>query len=379
METRRLLKQRLAVFLSIAMVFTMLLGVTPQMQTTAQAAGTTVNITTNGLTYTWTTDLNGHFLSSGYVFGVEANQTVYLSRMFRVSVIKSNGTGTYYNTLDEVSGVSYSLDSTKAATLNKKTGVLKTKSVGVVQGTIKYKSDEKHFTIQILKPGTLGTNSAKYKTIRSLITKIRKYNKTVTAKNRYDYITNENKYYLEKEKLDLGSDGTRYDKGSYKIGNTTYTYSSLSYLVVPEMAGMDSEFVNLSKYSDKYNPVGTVSGKYFKIKSVNAKKNTKDFNIVLTKKVNADQIFAIKANYCSDTIIKNDKTAQFPIYVVNKKTGQRYYATAVAKEGSNKLTVKMRYMKFNAKDTYQLLSYEYWFRPGVKKYDWTGWKTFKAK
>ena len=112
----------------------------------------------------------------------------------------------------------------------------------------------------------------------------------------------------------------------------------------------------------------------FKVKKVTAKKNTKNFTITLDKKATLLQIFTIKKYYAKDTVIKNDKTARFPIYIKDQKTGYTYYGVAAAREGSKEIKVTMNYLKFKPGHIYQTVSAEMLY-PFKGSIDWTRKKT----
>lgn len=363
-------KQRLAVLLSLAIVLTGALGVMPQTENVAQAA--TMNYTQISCS------LNSIFIGNELCpyFQIEAGQSVPLGKIFAYDVQK----GTKYSTkkLADLTGETYKADSTKYASISS-AGVLKAKAEGLVKCTIKYKSLQKNCYIQVVKKNALGTNSSKYNTIRNIIKKIKTYKNKVTSKNCYTFSNLQRKLSMEIEsKLGpSGQSGFITGTASITIGNITTTNSYAYKLVIPELVGFENGSDAMFKYVRQYNPVGTISSKSFKIKSVTAKKNSKSFTITLTKKVTAAQIFAIKQWNTADTEIWNDKTAIFHLYVKDKSTGRYYYARAVAREGSSKLTGTMQYMKFSTKKNYQLSSD--WTRWDKSRYDWTRGKSFKAK
>ena len=116
METRRLLKQRLAVFLSIAMALTMLLGSTPQMQTTAEAAttkrGAVMPCAASGISGAIQVDRPFPLIPE-YInyFAVEEKQSVNMARLFGTSIYEKRGNEWVYKSeanLENVKGVKYS-------------------------------------------------------------------------------------------------------------------------------------------------------------------------------------------------------------------------------------------------------------------------------
>ena len=382
MERKTLIKQRLAVFLSMVMVLTMLSGITPQMQTTVQAAATNLSISSEARCNSVKMGKNYQRV---YGFMVEEKQTVQLKQMFYAY---DSGSWKSY-LLQDLKGVKYSLNKTGAASLSRQ-GELKTKKPGIVQGTVSYGGSKTYFVCKIVKTGKLGTNKAAYKTIHKLFKEMGTFQDKITAKNCYKYLSTYQKIRKECDKLDdideYGMLYTGYVKGTekVKIGNYTLKNWEMSQLPLPEMLAYNTYEKTIDTYVKNHNAVGTVSAKQFKIKSVLAKKNTRDMTITVSTKAKQPQIFAIKGHYAKDIVLENDKTAVFPVYVKDQGTGAVYRGEAVAHEGSNKISIQMDYMKFTANHKYQLVSAMYRSElssqsPDPLSYDWTRRRAVKVK
>ena len=132
----------------------------------------------------------------------------------------------------------------------------------------------------------------------------------------------------------------------------------------------------LSAYVRTNCPIGTNPGKVFKISSIAGKNNSKNFTINISSKVTAKQIFAIKEWMDWDSYRAPSKTEKFPVYVVDKSNGRKYYGIATATQGSKKLSVTLYNLKLKKGKTYQLFGTEYW---STMKNTWTKGKSFKIK
>lgn len=352
------MKKRLALLLCMMLAIPAALGCLPMTSLRAEAAG-------------------GSFSMTPYdgKIEIEAGKKVPLAKL---TVYREGYSG---RMLETVKDATYKSDNTAVAAVDSK-GKVSAKKAGTAKITITYQDATTTYTIQVVKKGA--HKSAKYTKILDLAKKLDSYkNKKITASNRY-LISQLNGQY--ENACDDVVDGNGFEM---KRKNGTLNYTGK--LVLPELmdlnAGVNATDEKLHDYASKNNPVGTIPGKCFKIKSVSAKKNSKTFTIQLTSKVNATQIFAIKEytnwlnNYGSkkgDTVIENDKTACFPIYLIDQKTGYQYRGLATAKEKSSQITVTMNYCKLKAKGKYQIVG-SLRDSSGTYAKGWTKGKTFTVK
>lgn len=272
--------------------------------------------------------------------------------------------GTYDSIyMSQVAGESYKSSKPEVASISKD-GKLKTKKTGTADITVTYKGASLTARVEVVKKGAHKATGAKYKKVLSLVKKLSGYKK-VTAANQYEM----RKLLTQ---VNDASDNVVTIKG-FKMEKNSASYK----LVMPELLKYD---INASKekiddYVSENNPVGTNSSKFFKIKSVSVKKNSKNFTIRLKSKVNAAQIFAIKDSYHNDSIISGGKTAKFIILLKDVKTGYYYRGWATATEKSDQIKVSMDYCTLSAGKKYMLVGYEDWRRDQDPRKGWTKGKT----
>lgn len=353
--------KRLAVFLSILLTAPAILGCLPKNTIKAEAASTAYMYWTYEIDETYDYETN----TSKGEFQTEVGMKFNLGDLLYANY---NGKFVY---LPEASGVKYASSNTKVATVSKK-GNVTVEAVGTTEITVTYKGVVKVCTMKAVRSGGLGSKkSAQANVTKAVKTLCSKMGSQITSKNRYAVCQAKGKLDVVLEKAHVSSNGFLEEK----VGSSTY-YMTTNKLVVPELLKVEQVRTKLEDYTNKNNPVGTTSSKWFKISSISAKKNSKTFTINLKSKVTDTQIFAIKSYYASDTYITNDGTARFPVKLIDKQTGYTYRGTAVAVKGSKKLQVTMDYLKLKSKKTYQLVGLEIDYKTGKS---WTKNKTFKVK
>ncbi len=123
--------------------------------------------------------------------------------------------------------------------------------------------------------------------------------------------------------------------GDYvSASKTGKTYAYYGYLSTSGYSSLSSAAISVA------NPLSTRSSKMFKINSVTGKGTTA--TITLKSKVTADQLFGLACTTRKDykSTIKKGNTCQFKIKL--KGNGKTISATATAKVGSNKITIKTK-------------------------------------
>lgn len=375
-ETRdmKIWKQRLAVLLSLALAFTMMIGVMPQTEQTVQAAtSTNVSVFWAGLNYQYGT---------GYSLNVEKGQTFNLAALCFISDSQKK----VYDKANNVSGETYSSSNSKVITLSKK-GMATPKQVGTSTVKVKYKGKYAEVNITVVAPGKLGSTSASARKYNSTIKTYSKGITTLTTKNRYKVLNNYMKLSDYLQKMSMGNkynyNGFRYEKASYidYQGKKVYYYKATNDLVVTAVPGAIKD-INVYEYVRKFNPIGTLQSKTFKIKSVTAQRNKNSFKINLKSKVNANQFFGAQASDAMWTgpnrTIKDGTKATFQMQVYDMTAKKTYEATVTMKKSSSVLTVKL------AKGKKLVKNHKYRLKGTVIqktscKYGWTLGKTFTVK
>lgn len=129
--------------------------------------------------------------------------------------------------------------------------------------------------------------------------------------------------------------------GTFYMGISTVTLNGVQYITNPICAHGSAIMSAVSEYSYSVaNLLSTRSSKMFKINSVTGKGTTA--TITLKSKVTADQLFGLACTTRKDykSTIKKGNTCQFKIKL--KGNGKTISATATAKVGSNKITIKTK-------------------------------------
>lgn len=165
------------------------------------------------------------------------------------------------------------------------------------------------------------------------------------------------------------------NRQSYYMGITKINQDGKQYISSPICAHAAAIKSAVNEYSYSVaNPLSTRSSQMFKINAISGQ-GTKA-TITLKSKVTADQLFGLACNTRKDykSTIKKGNTCQFKIKL--KGDGKTLSATATAKVGSNKITIKTK--KLTKGKTYVLQDCYYggWLDPkegGNKKI------SFKAK
>lgn len=297
-----------------------------------------------------------------YAFEVENGKEVLINNL--VYFDKAGSYDQIY--MSQVAGESYKSSKPEVASISKD-GKLKTKKTGTADITVTYKGASLTARVEVVKKGAHKATGAKYRKMLSLTKKLSGYKK-VTVANQYEISRLLTQVYDISDNV-VSIDGFKKEKNSFGNYETSYK------LVMPELLKYD---INASKekiddYVSKNNPVGTNPSKYFKIKSVSVKKNSKNFTIRLKSKVNAAQIFAIKERYHNDSIISGGKTAKFRIFLKDVKTGYYYRGWATATEKSDQIKVSMDYYTLRAGQKYKLL--DLWVRGEIPSNGWTKGRT----
>lgn len=368
-------KQRLAVLLSLALVFTMALPVIPQTETTVQAASRTTE-------FWWDAHTEGAGANAKSSFQVEKGQTFLLGGLCVIYNEKEDVYGRACN----VTGVTYKTSNSKIASITKK-GQVTTKKTGTVKLTVKYGKASSSVTVTVVGTGKLGSTS---KTVKNYNKTLRKYAKSmqnVTKSARYSAVNNYVKLntYIDKIHKTYKYTNTGFSaiKNSYtsSYNGETFYYTSSNHdkLVVTGLTDAKA-YGAMCNAMVKTSPIGTTASKYFKIKSVSAKSNSTSFSITLKSKVTEDQFFGAQATdvyYLWKTkTIKNGKAGTFDMHVYDATAKQTYTAVVTMTKNSKTLKVKMpTNVKLVKGHTYNLRGIADW----TGKYGWAKNKSFKAK
>lgn len=341
-------KTRLAICLCLLLAAPTVISALPVNKLEAEAAsGTSTNV------YGYYTDIQ-----------VEQGMTFNMGDLLHYYQYKNHKyKGGYLSDLS--SGVSYKSSNKNVITVSSK-GDITVKKTGKAVITTKYKGNPVTTTITAVKKNGLKSN--KYSSLRSKAKNVAKvYGNGITSKNRYKLaqavMTCQNACWAV-----TGEFISPVGFVSYYSVQTGTVY----HLVAPEMIKAEKISSKLSEYAYNNNPVGTKASKNIKITSVTAKKNSETLTIKTNKKLNATQVFAIKYIHSKDTYLKNDKKAVFNVYVKDTKTGHYYRGIAYAKQGSNRISVRMDYLKLKSNTKYQV-----YYKLNDK--GWAQGKTFTAK
>ena len=342
-------KKRLAICLCLLLAAPTVISALPVNKLEAEAAsGTSTNV------YGYYTDIQ-----------VEQGMTFNMGDLFQYFQYKNDKQTKYGYLSDLSSGVTYKSSDAKVVAITSK-GDVSVKKTGKAVITTKYKGITIQTNITAVKKNGLKSN--KYSNPRAKAKNVAKvYGNGITSKNRYQ----------------LAQAVNNYKSAHWNITDTYLSYTgfishysiqnvSTQQLVAPEMIRAAKINSKLNEYVYTNNPVGTKASKNFKITSVTAKKNSDTLTIKTNKKLNDTQVFAIKYSYSVDTYIKNDKKAVFDVYLKDTKTGHYYRGKAYTKQGSNRISVRMDYLKLKSNTKYQV----YYM---VNDKGWAQGKTFTAK
>lgn len=357
------LRKRIAVFLCLLLTVPAIMGALPQAALEAQAA-TTTYLSWQGVFYDDVAEFQMAKSTSGFYVGD------YLYGYASGSNYK------YYGTISMNSGVKYKSSNPAVAAVNSTTGLVTPKKTGSTKITISFKGASQTCTIKVVS--NLGAcPSTSYKALKSAASALVKgYGKKLTASNRYKVTSLYNRYIDEMEEAPY-SDVNRYYGLEIFTEMSGDNYININKVRIPILAHANAIGDNMEIYFKNVNPIGTGGAKLFKVSSVSGKGSV--VNAKLNAKVNADQIFGIKAAVSGiwDTNIASGNTAKFPVYVKDMSTGHRNYGIAIVTKGKNTLSIKLQNSTLKKNRTYKLL--------GVNTHnlykDWTNWgkTTFKAK
>lgn len=394
-EMKKQGKRRLSIVLSLILAVLAFAGAAPQTKLEAQAA--------SGTKLVWNVFSDNTFFDSSYdkekVFEMVKNtKYFYLGSYLQVNVKKKNESWfTSDGYLAEKKGAVYK-SSNPAVVSIEKNGLVKAKKNGTAKITITYKGGSENCTIRVVS--SLGPVSETYQKNQEVkkfekISEdmVRVYGNGITASNRYQLISLQNLYYGNERERGYGN-GTDIDLNSGMENANEKTsqgkVKQVRKVRVPAYAYVKVINANLNRYAVRMNPIG--DGTCFKVTKVTGKGSK--VTVKLNKKVNEDQIFGIKAasSVVFDSKITKSKSALFPVYVQDKKTGHKYYGTAAATKGKNTLSIQLRSAKLKKGNSYRLVGMQkrersvsigsnnsYAYLGFTRKWTDQGKTTFKAK
>lgn len=361
------LKTRLALLLCILLTVPTIINALPMNTLKAEAADGFVSLNWSGVPMDYS---QSPFLAN---FTIEVGKTVELGD--RVYFLERLADGNYTNAyLSTVSKETYKVDKSSVASVSS-AGKLTAKNTGKAVVTITYKNATTKCEVTVVKRNSLGASKSKYANLKKkLDAVIKAYNGGITSKNRYAVSEALDEYNVVRNSFEgINYYGFLREKQKTDWG---YNYSDTSKWVFPEMVQIQKINSEMYEVARNLNPIGTVSSKWFKIKSISAKRNSDTMTINLKKSVTKAQVFAIQYMYSNDDYRVSGKRATFRVIVKDTKTGYRYYGWAVAKVGSKKITLNMDYLDFKKGRTYQLIAYD---KLDTQPYGWTGGKKIKIK
>lgn len=338
------LKKRLAVFLCMVIAFTTIFVVVPQE--TVQAATVTLK---------WAG-------SSAAVVQVEKGASdLYIGDYINAYEKKTDAP---YGPLSFNSGVKYTSSNKTVATVHSTTGKLTAKKTGTTTIKAKFKGATISVKIKVVSSLEALRDSDYYrKWEEAAASKFVKSvgNAGVTTKNRYSALT---AYVQYKKSGFYKIDGCRYSKSGGK---------SICSIYMPICGRAYAIWQQIELYGKTRNPYGTVSSKWFSVKSVSGSGQTITIN--LKKAVTAEQIYG--ANFDNIYYRRTEKTnAKKVTREVRICQGSSEYCTGIAtiKQGSKKITVKLSGAKLKKGKEYYVVD------PNSKGYwlHWS-WSEFTAK
>ena len=314
-------KRRIAVFLCMVMTLTTVFCMTPQQE--VQAAS-------NQMKFTWSIGTNWNYNQSTGKYSeskcpaavVIGQEDLYIGDY--VYAVQTGKAYKYYGYLSTQSGVTYASSNRNVIAVDQY-GKLTVKKAGTATITLKFKGKSTKIKLTAVDgevPATGYENAA----ATSAAQKLEKlYGTGITAKNRYELV----------------NQIAKINRQTYFMGTSKINKDGMQYISNPicAHAAAIKSAVNEYTYSVA-NPLSTRSSKMFKINSISGQ-GTKA-TITLKSKVTADQLFGLACNTRKDykSTIKKGNACQFKIKL--KGNGKTLSATATAKVGSNKITIKTK-------------------------------------
>ncbi len=348
-------KRRIAVFLCMVMTLTTVFCMTPQQE--VQAASGKVKFSWSiGTSWNYEQSTGKYTESKCPVAVVIGQEDLYIGDY--VYAVQTGKTYKYYGCLSTQSGVTYASSNRNVIAVDQY-GKLTVKKAGTSTITLKFKGKSSKVKLTAVD-GEVPTTGYESTTAESVARKLVKlYGTGITAKNRYELV----------------NQVAKINRQSYYMGITKINQDGKQYISSPICAHAAAIKSAVNEYSYSVaNPLSTRSSQMFKINAISGQ-GTKA-TITLKSKVTADQLFGLACNTRKDykSTIKKGNTCKFKIKL--KGDGKTLSATATAKVGSNKITIKTK--KLTKGKTYVLQDCYYggWLDPkegGNKKI------SFKAK
>ena len=313
-------KRRVAVFLCMVMTLTTVFCMAPQQE--VQAASSKIKFYWAIGTASSYDPGTGTYKEEKCQVGVGVGQK-YLYIGDYLSAEQQGKNYCYYSDLSTQKGVTYASSNRNVIAVDKY-GKLTVKKAGTATITVKFKGKSTKIKLTATDGELPSWNNIYYNNNTSDAEKLVKYYGTgLTAKNRYQVVN-------QMAKL-----------RNCFLGISTMTQDGINYIVNPVCthANVIRNAVNVYCYNTA-NPLSTSSSQMFKINSVSGR-GTK-VTITLKSKVTADQIFglAFATRETEYLTIKKKNTCQFKIRL--RQNGKLTAATATAKVGSNKITIKTK-------------------------------------
>ena len=314
-------KRRVAVFLCMVMTLTTVFCMTPQQE--VQAAS-------NKMKFTWSIGTNWNYNQSTGKYSeskcpaavVIGQEDLYIGDY--VYAVQTGKAYKYYGYLSTQSGVTYASSNRNVIAVDQY-GKLTVKKAGTATITLKFKGKSTKIKLTAVDgevPATGYENAAATSAAQKLV---KLYGTGITAKNRYELV----------------NQIAKINRQTYFMGTSKINKDGMQYISNPicAHAAAIKSAVNEYTYSVA-NPLSTRSSKMFKINSISGQ-GTKA-TITLKSKVTADQLFGLASNTRKDykSTIKKGNACQFKIKL--KGNGKTLSATATAKVGSNKITIKTK-------------------------------------
>lgn len=314
-------KRRIAVFLCMVMTLTTVFCMTPQQE--VQAASNKMKFTWS-IGTSWNYDQStGKYSESKYTVAVVIGQEdLYIGDY--VDAVQTGKTYKDYGYLSTQSGVTYASSNRNVIAVDQD-GKLTVKKAGTSTITLKFKGKSTKIKLTAVDgevPATGYENAAATSAAQKLV---KLYGTGITAKNRYELV----------------NQIAKINRQTYFMGTSKINKDGMQYISNPicAHAAAIKSAVNEYTYSVA-NPLSTRSSKMFKINSISGQ-GTKA-TITLKSKVTSDQLFGLACNTRKDykSTIKKGNACQFKIKL--KGNGKTLSATATAKVGSNKITIKTK-------------------------------------
>ncbi|MBO5372583.1 MAG: Ig-like domain-containing protein [Lachnospiraceae bacterium] len=360
----RNVKKRIAVFLSIMLIFPAIMNILP-------VATTEVSAASNVWMY-WK-------CAYGYkTIEVEQGEKFYIGDYVNVSTPK-------IYTVASLVNASYSSSKKSVATVDKN-GLLEAVSTGTTKITVKYKGKKLTTKLKVVKDGKFGNEEMIADVKGQLALLEQAIPKKVTLENGFECLQMIEGYkkYIDEKEYYLEYNGILEEREKIS-GSNWYTYKAKNKLAVPQAGRYYYLEALLGKYSGKNSPVATRSSKVLKVKSVSAKPSM--VTIKLKKKVDASQILAARIIYDNDWLkmynnmpeLTGDTKAYISVGLYSTNGGASYFGIAELTKGSK--VAKLYPMKYSSK------KYKY-VKAKLKKgatynvggdYSWTKGKKVKVK